>query len=185
MTGDGVKGMRRGRGGGARGPRARASEARPSRTLHGADGRAGRVRATGADGEEPAGRGGLGLSVRALVVVVLVGIAVVLVVPSLFGWWQQQRDYRQLEAQVSQVRAENQQMREQLERWNDPAYIASQARARLGYVKPGETQYIVTDPQTAGGGEPSPQATMPTGPARPWTLVFAQSVANADAAKRR
>jgi hypothetical protein len=33
----------------------------------------------------------------------------------------------------------------QRERWQDPAYITTQARERLYYVKPGEVVYLVDD----------------------------------------
>ena len=31
-------------------------------------------------------------------------------------------------------------------RWNDPAYVEEQARARLQYARPGDTVYVVVDP---------------------------------------
>ncbi len=35
------------------------------------------------------------------------------------------------------------------ERWNDPAYVKAQARERLHFVMPGETVYIVLEPDEA------------------------------------
>ena len=32
-------------------------------------------------------------------------------------------------------------------RWQDPAYVMAQARERLHYVLPGETQYVVLEPE--------------------------------------
>ena len=43
------------------------------------------------------------------------------------------------------------QLQQEKDRWADPAYIASQARARLYYFQPGEVVYLIDDdlPDTA------------------------------------
>jgi cell division protein FtsB len=43
--------------------------------------------------------------------------------------------------------------------WSDPAFIQRQARARLHYVMPGETEYVLT------GGIPAAASPTPTAPA--------------------
>ena len=54
------------------------------------------------------------------------------------------------------------------ERWNDPAYVKAQARERLHFVMPGETVYIVLEPDEAPAPVvPSERATVPP-PKRPW-----------------
>ena len=54
------------------------------------------------------------------------------------------------------------------ERWNDPAYVKAQARERLHFVMPGETVYIVLEPDEAPAPvAPSERATVPA-PKRPW-----------------
>lgn len=75
---------------------------------------------------------------------------------------------RQYFAQRSQLSAiENQNadtsrqvaaLQSELAKWNDPAYVAIQARERLHYVRPGETGYIVPDPSASSEplGIPSP-----------------------------
>jgi hypothetical protein len=70
----------------------------------------------------------------------------------------------------------------QLERWNDPAYVKAQARERLHYVMPGETAYVVLEPDEA----PAPAAAAPTQTARPeaaqpWYAKLWSSVEGADA----
>lgn len=35
------------------------------------------------------------------------------------------------------------------DRWRDPAYVRTQARQRLHFVLPGETQYVVLEPDDA------------------------------------
>jgi cell division protein FtsB len=54
------------------------------------------------------------------------------------------------------------------ERWNDPAYVKAQARERLHFVMPGETVYIVLEPDEAPAPvAASERSTMPE-PKRPW-----------------
>ena len=53
------------------------------------------------------------------------------------------------------------------ERWNDPAYVKAQARERLHFVMPGETQYVVLEPDEAPAPAPSKRSTRPA-PERPW-----------------
>ena len=54
------------------------------------------------------------------------------------------------------------------ERWNDPAYVKAQARQRLHFVMPGETVYIVLEPDEAPAPVPATQpATRPV-PEQPW-----------------
>jgi cell division protein FtsB len=40
-------------------------------------------------------------------------------------------------------------LRAQQKRWQDPAYVERQARARLHFVMPGETAYVVLGPEEA------------------------------------
>ncbi len=64
-------------------------------------------------------------------------------VPTLGTYIDQRQKIAALEASV-QVSAEQIEELEQVrERWDDPAYITTQARERLYYVKPGEVVYLV------------------------------------------
>ena len=71
-------------------------------------------------------------------------------------------------------------MQRQLDLWNDPDYISTQARERLGYVRPGETQYTVVDPGAQYQDSALAAAAAPTGPARPWVQQLAILVVKAD-----
>lgn len=122
--------------------------------------------------------GGLDISVRLLGVALLVALLGIMFVPSLHQLWLQEAQYREITAKVQTARDRNADIREQLDLWNDPTYVASQARERLGYVKPGETQYSVADAKPA---EPTKDAqSQNRGPARPWMEVFAALLAEAD-----
>lgn len=84
-----------------------------------------------------------GLSNRALIVGIILFVVAVTLAPPIKNYFTQKAQINSLENQVE----DNQQMLKkaatELALWNDPEYVASQARARLHYVFPGERQYIV------------------------------------------
>ncbi len=55
----------------------------------------------------------------------------------------QQGDMAQARANIAQRQAAIAKLEDELARWNDPAYIKTQARERLGWVLPGEVGYRV------------------------------------------
>jgi cell division protein FtsB len=63
---------------------------------------------------------------------------------------QQQLEIAKLERENALTAAEVAALREQVTRWNDQAYVISQARTRLNLVMPGEIAYVVLDPEEAG-----------------------------------
>lgn len=65
----------------------------------------------------------------------------------------QQEQMRDLQASLIKAQERVKDLEHDLALWNDPAYIATQARERLGYVKPGQTLYIVTDPEKGSASE--------------------------------
>lgn len=94
----------------------------------------------------------------------------------LHQWWSMEREYRALVYQVEQAKEKNATLEDQINRWGDRAYVASQARARLGYVRPGETQYAVVDP---GEDAVAPGLATPAhrdGTPRPWYLTIVDTV---------
>ena len=121
--------------------------------------------------------GGLDVSTRLVVVLTVAAILSVMLVPSLYQWWQQERELAQIKAQEQQKNAD---MQRQLDLWNDPDYISTQARERLGYVRPGETQYTVVDPGPQYQDSALAAAAASTGPARPWVQQLAILVGKAD-----
>lgn len=158
--------------------------ARTTATRRPGPGRRGRAE----DADTPRGKrthptlsfGGLTISVRLLGIAVLASVLAVMLVPSLFQWWRQEQDLRDITARVAAAEEHNADMRNQLDLWKDPDYIASQARSRLGYVLPGETQYTVVDPGTDQDGASQIAAAEPDGPARPWVQVLTASLSEAD-----
>ncbi|MDQ1696343.1 MAG: hypothetical protein QOJ03_1696 [Frankiaceae bacterium] len=78
----------------------------------------------------------------AILTVALASVALALALP--FKVWVGQRG--QIDALESQTKAQQQrvhELRQQQQRWEDPAYVKQQARVRLHYAMPGETTYVV------------------------------------------
>lgn len=84
-----------------------------------------------------------GISTRLLILfIVLFAIAVTLAPPTQH-YFAQRAQISALEASVDSNRKKLEEARAELERWRDPDYVRSQARARLHFVLPGERQYII------------------------------------------
>jgi cell division protein FtsB len=84
-----------------------------------------------------------GLSNRALIVgIVLFALAVTLA-PPIQHYFTQKAQINSLRTQLADNKAMLEKAAAELSNWNDEEYVASQARARLHFVFPGERQYIV------------------------------------------
>ena len=128
---------RHGRRNGPAGPRRRTG---PGRGGVGRPGRAPAV-AAAAEAERPASR----LTSRAAVLVLVVAVLMVSYASSMKAFLQQRTHINDLKAQIAQREANIDALEAEKQRWSDPAYIEQQARARLGYVMPGEKTYLVLD----------------------------------------
>jgi cell division protein FtsB len=91
----------------------------------------------------------LGVSLQAsgftVTVLALIVLGVVVLSPSLRVLAEQQQQIAQLESDLAAVDQEVQALEEQLERWNDRAFVEAQARSRLMFVYPGDITYLVID----------------------------------------
>jgi cell division protein FtsB len=94
-------------------------------------------------------------------------------------YFAQRAQINALSAQVDANRKAVEEARKELELWNDPNYVKSQARARLHYVLPGERQYILTNEITLEGSTKSNNvaANVPTGV--PWYTRLIATVTEA------
>ncbi|WP_239069727.1 FtsB family cell division protein [Cellulomonas chitinilytica] len=119
-------------------------------------------------------------SVRVLVFSLVVLLAFILVSPTLHSYLQQRQDLEDLRREVAAAQARNDDLRADLLRWDDSAYVIAQARERLSFVMPGEMAFRVKDPETV----PDTPATT-SGPAatvqgedvtRPWYATVWDSV---------
>lgn len=75
----------------------------------------------------------------------LVVLAVFVLVPTVGTYVSQRQQIAALAHSVQLTKGQVAALKLERERWKDPAYIATQARARLYYVKPGSVVYLVDD----------------------------------------
>jgi len=108
-----------------------------------------------------------------LVVIALVVVTLAIPVRS---WFAQRAQIAALEADVQAKQARVDDLRVQVERWQDPAFIASEARKRLHFVVPGEVGYVVL------GVDGKPIQTDPTQatPDIPWYSKIWNGLTEAD-----
>jgi len=84
-----------------------------------------------------------GLSNRAFILgIVLFAVAITLA-PPIQNYFTQRAQINALKTQISDNQAMLEKPAKELAQWDDPEFVASQARARLHFVFPGERQYIV------------------------------------------
>ena len=62
---------------------------------------------------------------------------------SLRAYLQQRSHIGDLRAQIAEREAGINDLEREKQRWNDPAYVKAQARARFGYLMPGESGFEV------------------------------------------
>lgn len=83
---------------------------------------------------------------RAAVLALVIAVLLVSYAYPLRTWFQQHNEQQALEEERERLRDEVEQLETELELWEDPAYVAAQARERLGFVMPGEQGYVVVHP---------------------------------------
>lgn len=82
------------------------------------------------------------LTGRALVLVlVLAAVGVLLAVP-IRNWFGQRAEIAELQAQIAVGKERVAALQLEQQRWQDPAFIAAEARRRLHFVLPGEIGYV-------------------------------------------
>ncbi|UGY91816.1 FtsB family cell division protein [Streptomyces gobiensis] len=112
----------------------------------------------------------------ALLALVVCSLVVALAYP-MRQYVSQRSEIADQRRQAEQARERVEQLRDELARWRDPVYVEQQARARLHYLRPGETGYIVED------GSADPRRPSDRGPSdRAWYRNLWDGV---DAADRR
>lgn len=89
--------------------------------------------------------GGIRLSGFMVIMLGLVVLAVFVLVPSISLYVGQRQQIAALQHSVTVSKEQIAELQAQRERYKDPAYITTQARARLYYVKPGEVVYLVVN----------------------------------------
>lgn len=85
------------------------------------------------------------LTGRAAILVLVLAVLAVSYASSLRAYLQQRSSIEDLESQIAERQRSIDELEDEKERWQDPAYVAQQARERFGYVAPGETPFVVID----------------------------------------
>lgn len=85
------------------------------------------------------------ITARAIIALVVIVVVAFSFANSLRVWYLQSGALATAQAQIEQRTARVDSLKSELSRWNDPAYIKAQARARLGWVMPGDVGYRVVD----------------------------------------
>ena len=84
-----------------------------------------------------------GLSNRALIVGIVLFVVAITLAPPIQNYFTQRAQINALKSQISDNQAMLDKAADELAQWDDPEFVASQARARLHFVFPGERRYIV------------------------------------------
>ncbi|WDG17048.1 FtsB family cell division protein [Microbacterium sp. Clip185] len=92
--------------------------------------------------------GGIRLSGFMIIMLGLVVLGVLVLVPTVGTYLDQQQRIAALKNSVQLTESQIADLQAQSERWDDPAYITTQARERLYYMNPGEIAYIVDNDLT-------------------------------------
>lgn len=86
---------------------------------------------------------GIRLSAFAAIMLSLVILGTWVLVPTIGTYLGQRQKIDALEHSVQVTKEQIQELERERARWDDPAYITTQARERLYYVKPGEVPYLI------------------------------------------
>lgn len=87
--------------------------------------------------------GGIRLSAFSVVMLSLVVLGAWVLVPTFGTYLEQRQKIAALEESVQVTTEQLAELERERERWRDPAYITTQARERLYYVRPGEIIYLI------------------------------------------
>ncbi|NGX06763.1 septum formation initiator family protein [Mycobacteroides franklinii] len=95
-------------------------------------------------------------------------------------YFSQQAERNQLAAAEAQLREQIASLEDKKRRLADPAYIAAQARERLGFVMPGEVPFQVQLPNTPVDAKPQGQGPVDNG--NPWYTNLWHNIADSPTA---
>lgn len=129
--------------------------------------------------------GGIRLSGFMVIMLGLVVLAAFVLVPTIGTYVDQRQQIAALQASVEVSREDVTDLEAQRDRWTDPAYITTQARERLYYVKPGEVVYLVHDdlPPALVPQEQAPVSDEVEQTRTDWMSQFVRSVTEAGLAQ--
>ena len=86
---------------------------------------------------------GLSLAARAMIFGAVIFLIVLMVAPSLNVYFDQRSRLQELQQQEADTTSSIAALNDETQRWKDQDFVRTQARSRLGWVKPGEVGYRV------------------------------------------
>ena len=98
---------------------------------------------------------------------------------ALHAWWEQRSEIQSAKAEIVMRRDAIGQLKDTKARFNDPAFIKQQARARFGWVMPGEVGYRVIGSDGSVQGEVPTLDAPPSVENRQWYDTLWESVEQA------
>ncbi|WP_120522540.1 FtsB family cell division protein [Arthrobacter celericrescens] len=119
-------------------PKATPAKAAPQPVIATTGGKAGGATG-GGDDPVPA----KAFSGRMLALAVVMVAITILLAPTVKIFLEKRAEISALEAEIAGKQAEQEDLKKQLSRWQDPNYVKQQARDRINMVMPGETGYWV------------------------------------------
>jgi cell division protein FtsB len=78
-----------------------------------------------------------------MVLVLVLSVLTISYASSLKAYFQQHSQIQQLRSQIASSESSISELESEKAHWRDPAYVREQARARFGYLMPGQTSYVV------------------------------------------
>lgn len=116
------------------------------------------------------------LTGRAFVLALVLGALLLALAVPVRSWIAQRAEIAGLRADVEAAEARVADLRIQSERWQDPAFVAAEARRRLHFVLPGEVGFITLGSQAAEA-----EAAKAAAESQPWYTTLWSAVREADA----
>jgi cell division protein FtsB len=114
---------------------------------------------------------------RAAVLVLVLAVLTVSYASSLRAYLQQRAHIGDLKVAIAEREASINSLEREKRRWQDPAFVKAQARARFGYLMPGETGFLVLDengkPLESQTSLSDPDAVIKTVPTPWWSDAWA------------
>ncbi len=97
-----------------------------------------------------------------MLALVVAALMLTLAVP-VRAWFAQRAEIAGLRTDVESARDRVAALEVQKQRWDDPSFVAAEARRRLHFVLPGEVGYVTLGAGAAAGSDQAQE-----GPASPW-----------------
>ena len=111
-----------------------------------------------------------------MVLVLVLSVLTISYASSLKAYFQQHSQIQQLRTQIASSQSSIHELESEKQRWQDPAYVKEQARARFGYLMPGQTSYVVIGadgkPLAAQATLTDPRTTTTKTPTAWWTAEW-------------